>query len=326
MKNWLPADGWKVCLCLLPLIFPVTVLDAVKKAGDKDSFAEKRVVAWINGEELTYEQYDNQVRLMEFHYNRLSARRVLRIKQDLFTHMVGCRLLIQEARQQGLRVSAAEMKARLSKNQLGYDEIGFKSVLLDNELDYNNYRSFIYEDILIEKLLARNLAGKSSLSEKSIDDYYFSHLSSFVRKDMVRARHIFFRPAERKKARIIRESLRYGDFGETVRRHSRAEQGEPDGDLGYFQRHEKPTVFFDSCWELPVGGISRVIKSAHGYHIFKVLDKIEARMLTVKEARAAVVAALERELREKAGQVFLRQLYRKADIRINEDVNFLSAL
>ncbi len=314
-----------MCFVLLLLLLLPFVAQGKKAPRSEEHFASKQVLAVINGEELTYEQYDDATRLAEFRYDYLSARRVLEIKRDFFTHLLEQRLLVQEAGRREIFALPEEMTDRLKNDRGSMDELEFRLLLSDLGLSYDRYCRMVYEDVVIKKLLADALPRRAKVSGREIDDYYFLHLGDFARRDRVHALHIFL--SSKRESRVIMASLRHGaDFQELARRKSKGREAAAGGDLGYFQRLEMPVVFFDSCWSLPVGGLSKVIKSSHGYHIFKVLDKVEGRMLTKNEVRKDIVAVLRNEKREEFYGNFLRQLSDRAEIEMNKEVMFLSEL
>jgi len=290
-----------------------------------DSLASKQILAVINGEELTYEQYDDVTRLAEFRYDYLSARRVLEIKRDFFTHLLERRLLVQEAARRGLSLLPEEMTERLRSDRGDMEEVKFKSLLDEVGLDYDHYYRLVYEDVIIDKLLSQVLPRKSEVSEREIEDYYYRHLGDFARQDRLRALHIYL--TKKSEAKLVLASLSHGaDFRELARRKSRAREADSGGDLGYFERGEMPAVFFDSCWRLAVGETSKIIKSKHGYHIFRLLDKVKGRMVERQETRPAVVDALQIEKREEFYGKFIQRLSERADIKMSGEAKFLDEL
>ena len=319
--------GIKAVTFALALLLAEPMPGAVvrKDAKDKLRFAESKVLAWINGEELTYELYDDMSRLKELRYDYLSAHRVQEMKKDFFTELVERRLLVQEARRLGFEVSAEEMTERLRRYRAGRGAMDFRNLLGDIGLDYDRYCGLVYEDIIIEKLLSECLPGDYRVTGQEIDDYYFRHLGDYAQQDEVRALHIFLK--SKREAKIALTSLRGGaDFHKLARRKSQGREASSGGELGSFQRTEMPAVFFDSCWKLEVGEISGVVRSKHGYHIFKLLERKAGRMLLRSEVEGDIVERLRAGKREAAYAGFLCRLGEGAEIKLNEEVEFLSSL
>ena len=74
---------------------------------------------------------------------------------------------------------------------------------------------------------------------------------------------------------------------------------------------------FDQVFTMEVGAISGVIKSPYGYHIFKLEDKQGAREVPYGEARQGIVQELRKNKEEEEYQKWLKELKRKADVKVN---------
>ncbi len=75
---------------------------------------------------------------------------------------------------------------------------------------------------------------------------------------------------------------------------------------------------FDHVFTMEVGGISEVIQSPYGYHIFKLEEKIESRQIPFKEAKLRILQELDRKKGEENYQKWLKNLRGKAKIRVNK--------
>jgi parvulin-like peptidyl-prolyl isomerase len=91
------------------------------------------------------------------------------------------------------------------------------------------------------------------------------------------------------------------------------------GDLGFFARGEMPEAF-DEVFSLKVGGVSKVIKSPYGYHIFKVEEKVEAKVREFDEVKDEIAHRIRKK---KSGEIYynwLSGLRAKAKIKINKQL------
>ena len=69
---------------------------------------------------------------------------------------------------------------------------------------------------------------------------------------------------------------------------------------------------------MEVGGISEVIKSPYGYHLFKLEEKIEAREVPFEEAKFRILQELRRKRGEEEYQKWFKGLKGKANVKINK--------
>jgi peptidyl-prolyl cis-trans isomerase D len=114
-----------------------------------------------------------------------------------------------------------------------------------------------------------------------------------------RASHILFRidadaapdavARLERRAREVLERARAGeDFAALARRHSQDGSAANGGDLGFFGRGQMVPEFEEAAFSLPVGGLSDLVRTTHGFHIIRVTEAREARAVPYEEAREQV--------------------------------------
>lgn len=145
------------------------------------------------------------------------------------------------------------------------------------------------------------------LSQNEIERYYTSHQEAFRRQEQVRVRHILFPLAEdapseqaaavRTTAEQVLRALRDGaDFAALAQAHSSdTATAEKGGDLGFFPRGQMVKPFEDAAFTLPVGQTSDLVRTAFGYHIIRLEDRIAAGLKPLLEVQQEVTATLLRE-------------------------------
>ena len=122
------------------------------------------------------------------------------------------------------------------------------------------------------------------------------------------------------KARRLVGEIRGGaDLEALAREHSLGPEARQGGLLPPFAEGELPEAF-DVAFKLEPGKVSDVIESPYGYHIFRVEHKIPAREPTLDDVRVQIRVELERERFIALREEWLRDLRRKAAIRINDPV------
>lgn len=81
-------------------------------------------------------------------------------------------------------------------------------------------------------------------------------------------------PEARAEIERIQQTLEEGaDFAELARSESQCPTAAQGGDLSYFPRGTMDPVFERVARETPVGEVSGIVQSAHGYHLIKVTDR-----------------------------------------------------
>ena len=86
----------------------------------------------------------------------------------------------------------------------------------------------------------------------------------------MRALHIMV--ATKEEAEAVLAELKSGkDFAEIAKKKSKGPNAKNGGDLGYFMKGDFQPEFENAIEKTKVGGISEIVKTNMGYHIFKRL-------------------------------------------------------
>jgi peptidyl-prolyl cis-trans isomerase D len=149
-------------------------------------------------------------------------------------------------------------------------------------------------------------ASQIEPSEDDLKAYFEAHQSDYQTQEQVRARHILFKIApgatddERKAVRakaeaVLAEAKGGGDFAELAKKNSEDSSASAGGDLGLFSRGQMVPTFEKAAFALEPGGVSDLVESPFGLHIIKVDEKHPAHSDTFEEARARVLAEVQKQ-------------------------------
>ncbi len=167
------------------------------------------------------------------------------------------------------------------------------------------------------------LRARSAVSDDEIRKYYNDHIDMYKMPDRAHVAHILFKTvgktdaeAEeiRKKAEDVLKQAKSGkDFGALAKQYSEDTSKDKGGDIDWIVRGQTVPEFEAVAFSLPKGSISDVVKTQYGFHIIKVIDRETARTQTVDEVRPTILAALQAEKAQQAGQQISDQI--ASDIR-----------
>lgn len=158
-------------------------------------------------------------------------------------------------------------------------------------------------DIIYENYLMNMTKSRISISKEEIEEYYKTHEEEFKRGESVRVYQILL-PSEPEALEVLSLLKKSSpeQFEKIAREKSISPESSKGGDMGYFHRGELPIEIEDVVFSLKVGELSPVVKSSFGYHIFKVVEKKGARLLSLKEVEKSIAENLlykKRDLLEK---------------------------
>lgn len=135
------------------------------------------------------------------------------------------------------------------------------------------------QEVVAQKLLLDAYADRMLFDTLQVTDDDLRAL--FVRANTrVKARHLYARTREQAEALYAR--LRQGASFEALAREVFADTALANngGSVGYFGYDEMDPAFEETAYTLKVGEISRPVRTAHGYSIIQVEDRVEQPLLT----------------------------------------------
>jgi parvulin-like peptidyl-prolyl isomerase len=74
---------------------------------------------------------------------------------------------------------------------------------------------------------------------------------------------------------------------------------------------------FNVVFSLPKGGMSGIVKSAYGYHIFLLEDRRKAGSISLEEASKQITEKLRREKEDKLYRAWLKELRSRTKFEVN---------
>ena len=304
-----------IALALLPgLIFSACKNKVAEKPAEPapSVSADVRVVATVNGDPITLAEFQERFARAGFKPERESE---LEVKEEFLNRLVERKMLLREAQRRRIKVGLPEINKRIATLQ---DEHGkdIKDMLAGLGIDFEKWKSDIWEDMMIERLLARDVNRRVSVASSEIKRYYQSNPQEFEKPEQVRARQIVVATEPEAKKVMERLQAEGANFAAIAREKSTAPEAEKGGDLGYFARGGMPTEF-NVVFSLPKGGISGIVKSPYGYHIFMLEDRRKAGTISLEEASKQITEKLREEKEDKLYRVWLKELRSRTKFEVN---------
>lgn len=283
------------------------------------------VIALVNGEKITQEELDKR-------YSSLSAiEQSVITKDDMLQRLIDGKLLLQEAGNQGITVSDAELNEQmLVIRQQFPSEDALNEFLKERNFTKEEMEKQVKNQLLINKLIQQALSD-INVSDKEILDFYNENKDQFyVKENQTRAAHILicYREAVGCTANYtkdeayaliskIKEETKRKDFSELARQYSTDNSASRGGQLGIIIKGTMVPEFEEAAFSLKVGQISDIVETQFGYHLIKRLpDKV-----SLDEAKEVIKSYLIRAKQTEALELYLQQLRDSADIKsMNETI------
>jgi peptidyl-prolyl cis-trans isomerase C len=272
---------------------------------------EVKVLATVNGDPITLAEFNERFQRAGF---RPEKEAEIRVKQDFLSRLIERKMLVKEAQRRRLKVGVPEILKRIDAMQAEQGD-DMKGALAGMGVDFEKFKSDVWETLMIEKLISLSLPRRAHASSGEVRRYYQENAQEFERPEQVRVRQIVV-ATEQEAQRLLDQVLAGADFAELARQRSTAPEAAEGGDLGYFAMGEMPGEF-NVVFGLPKGGVSTVVKSAYGFHIFKLENKRRPGKVPIDEAWKDIAEKLEHRKQDERYQQFLRELRNRTTFVVN---------
>lgn len=307
----------------IPLIL-LGILCLLAACG-RDDLLDRKHVATVNGEKIYLDEYQGRLNtqkelLSPKAFPDSSDKREL-LEKEILESMITEKIVLQRAQALNLSVSNTELERKVIDIRKDYGD-NFFDLLRQQNVRYEDWREKLRKEMLWDKLVAADVNASIRISEDEAEDYFNNHPGMCKTQASVRAAQIVVGDA--RKADEIKARLQKGeDFAVVATQVSTGPEAVRGGDLGLISRETMPEPLDKTLFNLPAGKISPVVKSAYGYHIFKVTDIQPARTRSFSECKEDVMADIRAQKEEAAFAVWLEGLKTKAVVK--KEIPILSA-
>ncbi|HUI45474.1 MAG TPA: peptidyl-prolyl cis-trans isomerase [Nitrospirota bacterium] len=274
--------------------------------------ADAQVVATVNGDPITLAEFQERFSRAGF---KADAGVEYELKEAFLNRLIERKMLLLEASRRRIKIAVPDINARIEKLRAEHGK-DIREELTTLGIDYEKWKSDIWEDMMIERLIAHDVNRHVSVTPSEVRRYYEANPQEFEKPEQVRVRQIVV--ASEEEARKVMELLQAAnaDFASIAREMSTAPEAEKGGDLGYFARGEMPADF-NVVFGLPKGGISEIVKSPYGYHIFKLEDRRAAGKISLENASKEITEKLRQAKVDSRYKQWLKELRSRTKFEVN---------
>ncbi len=233
-------------------------------------FSEEKVVAVIDGESITLEQFNKSFSAYWQEILHLPIHKATKEdKVEFLKWLVRSRIVEREAKNLGIEVSEEEIKEYIRLN-IGKDKLS------------DPVKRMVRTEILINKIVDR-ISGDISISDGEVEAYYYLNLRDFKYPKQVRILRVlvYYKEKAFKVYRLLKE-------GKDIEEEEDVRIGKPR----WYSIQTLPSVLRKRLYPYNIGKVSKPLKLESGYIIVKIVDKKKEGVLDLKEAKPKVIRKL----------------------------------
>ena len=326
-----PAGGVTPSTPAPEALTPLTASGAAAEAPAKPVPAVlPDVVARVNGEDIKRPEFENAIKGLEGRAGGpVPPDQRDRVFRSVLDDLIAYRLVVQEVKSKKVTVPDAEVDAQLAQIRSQFQsEEQFKQALAAQKMTVEAVREQARLEISVEKFLQSEVASKVIIAPAAVADFYQKNPDKFQEGARVRASHILISAAQeadaatrqqaKAKAEAVLKDVKAGkDFAALAKANSQDPGSAINGgDLGFFQRGQMVPPFEQAAFALKPGEVSGLVETPFGYHIIKVAEKMDARLVPLDEARPQIEQYLTGQGRQEETREFVNALKSKAKIDV----------
>lgn len=293
---------------LTPQLIALTfLLGTLPPAG---AFSLDRIVAVVNQDVIVHSELTQEIRLILAQLSNRGTRLPPQdvIERQVLERMINKRLQIQAAERLGIRVDDATLARAIgsiaSKNGMRIADL--RETLESEGMSFNAFREDTRTQIILARLRAQEVVNRISVTDQEVSNFLKNNQTQLSQRSEVHLQHILIATPEgatpeviqraKEKATRVYEKIRTGeDFAEVALVNSDGRQALEGGDLGWMKLSQVPSVAGDLARTLETGETGEPLRSASGYHIFRMAEYKggEQRTITQTHARHILIKTNE---------------------------------
>ena len=201
---------------------------------------------------------------------------------QLFDKFIDDKLLLQAAADEHVSLSPEEKQEFLKKlKDEGWTPDEEKAAITSDSGPLN-------DRMRVEKYVAGLVQGLT-VSEEEVSVYYEKNKNQFFLPERYKVSQILL-PSEAAAVDVLErlKGASEDDFRAAAKAQSVGPEAAEGGQMGVFQKGQLPPDMEASIFALQEGGISPVVGSSYGFHIFRLDKKFEAEQTSLQDASESI--------------------------------------
>ncbi|WP_434779425.1 peptidylprolyl isomerase [Neisseria sp. Ec49-e6-T10] len=249
-----------------------------------------RVVAIVNSDVITLSELNNRVKEVNSRLaNQQNKPSLADIRKQVFNLMVEEQILIQYAKETGVRVSTEELDQAVDniakQNKVSVSEF-YQQLEKKEGISASQVRKTIGDGLLIEKVKQREIGSRITVTDNEVNQELGSSQTA-AQGEQIRLAAILIATPENandavlnQKSTIAEEAMKAlksgQSFANVAKKYSDLSNKSSGGDMGYQVTNRLPADLTKMLSALQVGQYTEIIHTPEGFYIFQLTDRKSA--------------------------------------------------
>ena len=274
------------------------------------------IVATVNGEVITYNQFRQRVFEVREAYRRVYSgeeleKRLKEREKSVLSDLIEECLLLGEAERENIEVDKIEIEKMLNIAKSKFKSLDdFHRVLRNEGLTLETLEKEYKQRLMIKKIIQFKVNSRVRIEDYEISQYYQAHKKIFFEPEQVKIRQILVKMGDSEKAakQTAQSILKRIKDGENVEWE----------DIGFINTSGLLPELGAAISKLEINEISSLVRTQTGYHIMRLEGRKLPRARKLPEVRDEISRILFSKKADRIYSNFVNTLKKEADIDIRK--------
>jgi foldase protein PrsA len=288
-------------------------------------------IAVVGGREIPKEEFDALITQAKKSYEaqkrefpKAGTPEYDTLKNQAVQYLVQRAQFEQEAEDLDLKVTDEDVDKRLQEVKKQYfqgDDKKYKEQLAKQGLTEDQVQKDIRAQLVQEKIFEK-ITGEVTVTAADIEKYYNENKEQYGTPESREVRHILV--PTKKLADDLYDQLEQGaDFAKLAKQHSKDPGSKDQGGKLTIARGQTVEPFDQTAFLLPVGKVSRPVKTQYGYHLIEPLSGIKpAKTTPLAEVKESIKQQLLQTKKNEAMTKWVEDTRKKYEGETTYQVGF----
>ena len=246
------------------------------------------IAAVVNKDVITMSELNERTKLVtaQLKAQNIELPPLELLQKQILERMIIESAQVQLARDMGINVTDVQLDKSIAMmaEQEGKTMSQFQEMIEKKGRSFEDFREDFRKEITMQRLRHHEVDSKIVVNDAEIENLVGSTPSEPQESAEVRLGHILIRIPENASAeqlaerheraeKVLKLLQSGGDFQQNAASFSDSDEGLSGGDIGWRNTDRLPQPFVEALTNVPVGGITGIIRSPNGFHILKVLER-----------------------------------------------------
>lgn len=310
-------------------IFLLVVLSGLALTGLKSEIVEE-IVAIVNGEVITYTEYQNaknamMMQLQSQYQGEKLQKAIKQMREQLLNQLIEHKLIISKAKEKNYDVDSEVnmiLEEIKKQNNLKSDD-ELRMALQKEGITLEEFKKQQKILRLQQKMIYDEVTSKIDIDNAEIMAHYKKNIDEFTEPMeftlnciFLNAGYYFDQKVLEARKKEIASKLTEENFLEIAQQYSELEGGENKYFLGTYKKGELNENIEKAAMKLDENQTSSWIGTESGWYIIQLKDKKPPRQISYKEVRDKIRGSLLKQRQEEELQKFIEKIKKESHIKI----------